>query len=37
MPTPPAPAPQRVTPSETAAQASALLDVLFPWLRGAEK
>jgi hypothetical protein len=33
----PAPAPRPVAPCETAAQASALLDAQFPWLRGAEK
>jgi len=37
MPTPPATVPPRAAPRETAAQASALLDALFPWLRGAEK
>jgi hypothetical protein len=37
MPTPPASVPGRVAPSETAAQASSLLDAQFPWLRGAEK
>ena len=35
LPPPPAPAPRSVAPHETAAQASALLDAQFPWLRGA--
>ena len=37
LPPAPAPAPRPVAPCETAAQASALLDAQFPWLRGAEK
>jgi hypothetical protein len=37
MPTPPATVPPRAVPRETAAQASALLDAQFPWLRGAER
>ena len=34
---PPATVPPRAAPRETAAQASALLDAQFPWLRGAER
>src|ERR1700684_3186842 len=37
MPTPPSSVRRRVAPSETAAQASSLLDAQFPWLRGAER
>jgi hypothetical protein len=37
LPPPLAPAPRPGAPHETAAQASALLDAQFPWLRGAEK
>jgi hypothetical protein len=33
LPAAPAPVPRPVTSSETAAQASALLDAQFPWLR----
>ena len=37
MPTPPATVPQRAVPGETTAEAIAVLDAQFPWLRGAEK
>ena len=37
MAPPPAPVPSPVAPLETTAQAIALLDAHFPWLRGAEK
>ena len=37
MPTPPPAVPLQAAPSETTAQAIALLDAHFPWLRGAEK
>jgi hypothetical protein len=33
----PQPVPPRATPAETAAEAIAILDAQFPWLRGAEK
>jgi hypothetical protein len=33
----PQPVPSRATPAETAAEAIAVLDAQFPWLRGAEK
>ena len=36
MPTPPPPAPPLAAPRETTAQAIALLDAQFLWLRGAE-
>src|SRR5580704_9686675 len=37
MPTPPAADALPAAPGETAAEAIALLDAQFPWLRGAEK
>ena len=37
MPTPPATVPRRAVPGETTAEAIAVLDAQFPWLRGAEK
>jgi hypothetical protein len=37
MPTPPATVPLRAVPGETTAEAIAVLDAQFPWLRGAEK
>jgi hypothetical protein len=37
MPTPPAAIPWRAAPQETTAQAIAVLDAQFPWLRCAEK
>ena len=37
MPVPPATAPLCATPGQTAAEAVALLDKQFPWLRAAEK
>jgi len=36
MPTPPAPIPGRAAPQETTAQAIAVLDAQFPWLRRAQ-
>jgi hypothetical protein len=37
MPTPPAAGALPAAPAETAAEAIAVLDTQFPWLRGAEK
>lgn len=37
MATLPRPVPPRAVPRETAAEAIAVLDAQFPWLRGAEK
>jgi hypothetical protein len=37
MPAPLATVPLRLAPRETTAQAIAVLDAQFPWLRGAEK
>jgi hypothetical protein len=37
MATLPQPVPPRVVPRQTAAEAIAVLDAQFPWLRGAEK
>ena len=37
LPTPPAPVPPTAAPRETTAEALAVLDTQFPWLRCAEK